>query len=78
MRTLVRDLSLALREAVLPSLGLHGARAHDADAVAAGGDITFAIDSQAEETLAKFLSERAPDESPPVLLSSNDRVDRMF
>jgi len=69
VRTLVRDLSLALREAVLPSLGLHGARAHDADAVAAGGDITFAIDSQAEATLAKFLSERAPD----VAFYSEDR-----
>lgn len=61
MRELVRDLSLALRERVLPLLGLHASRAHDAGAAAAGGDVTFAIDSQAEATLEAFLAERAPD-----------------
>ncbi len=61
MRDLVRDLSLALREHVLPSLGSHAARAHDHDAEAAGGDVTFAIDAGAEALLEEFLAERAPD-----------------
>ena len=59
MRALVRELALALRERVLPSLGSHAARAHEAD-LAEGGDITFAIDAAAEELLAEFLAERAP------------------
>jgi myo-inositol-1(or 4)-monophosphatase len=69
MLSLVRDLSLALRDHVLPSLGLHAARAHDADAAAAGGDITFAIDSHAEDMLERFLAARAPD----VAFYSEDR-----
>jgi len=69
VRTLVRDLALALREQVLPSLGLHAARAHDEDADAAGGDVTFAIDAAAEATLESFLAERAPD----VAFYSEDR-----
>ena len=60
MRALVRDLSLALREQVLPSLGSHAARAHDAGAAAAGGDVTFAIDAEAEAFLEAYLSEHAP------------------
>jgi myo-inositol-1(or 4)-monophosphatase len=59
LRALVRELALALRERVLPSLGSHAARAHEAD-LAEGGDITFAIDAAAEELLAEFLAERAP------------------
>ena len=58
MLELVRELSLALRERVLPLLGAHAQRAHDGAAV--GGDVTFAIDSAAEELLERFLSERAP------------------
>ena len=69
MRELVRELSLALRERVLPSLGLHAARAHDMNAAAAGGDVTFAIDADAESLLETFLSERAPD----VAFYSEDR-----
>jgi myo-inositol-1(or 4)-monophosphatase len=69
MLELVRDLSLALRDQVLPSLGSHAARAHDEDADAAGGDVTFAIDAAAEEMLERFLSERAPD----VAFYSEDR-----
>ena len=69
MRELVRDLSLALREHVLPSLGLHAARAHDPEAVAAGGDVTFAIDAGAESLLEDFLAQRAPD----VAFYSEDR-----
>jgi myo-inositol-1(or 4)-monophosphatase len=60
MRDLVRDLALALRARVLPLLGSHDARAH-ADAPAAGGDVTFAIDAEAERTLEEFLARRAPE-----------------
>ncbi len=56
--TLVRDLGLRLRERVLPELGSHAGRAHAGDG--AGGDITFAVDAVAEESLAEFLAERAP------------------
>ncbi len=68
LRALVRDLALALRERVLPLLGAHAARAHE-DELAAGGDVTFAIDAEAEELLAAFLAERAPD----VAFYSEDR-----
>jgi myo-inositol-1(or 4)-monophosphatase len=60
MRELVRDLALALRECVVPLLGSHAHRAHG-DQLADGGDVTFAIDAEAEELLASFLAERAPD-----------------
>jgi myo-inositol-1(or 4)-monophosphatase len=56
---LVRELALALRGHVLPHLGSHAARAHEEE-LAEGGDITFAIDAEAEELLAEFLAERAP------------------
>ena len=59
MRDLVRELALALRERVLPQLGSHAARAHTGDAV--GGDVTFAIDEDAEALLQSFLAEHAPD-----------------
>jgi myo-inositol-1(or 4)-monophosphatase len=59
MRELVRELALALRERVAPQVGSHAARAHAGDA--AGGDVTFAIDADAEELLQSFLAERAPD-----------------
>jgi myo-inositol-1(or 4)-monophosphatase len=67
VRELVRDLALALRERVLPHLGSHAARAHEAEAV--GGDVTFAIDEEAEQELESFLAERAPD----VAFYSEDR-----
>jgi myo-inositol-1(or 4)-monophosphatase len=60
MKELVRELALALRESVLPHLGSHAARAHE-DAPAEGGDVTFAIDADAERTLERFLAERAPE-----------------
>jgi myo-inositol-1(or 4)-monophosphatase len=66
---LVRDLSLALRESVMPMLGSHAGRAHEGDAEASGGDVTFAIDAEAERTLETFLRERAPD----VAFYSEDR-----
>jgi myo-inositol-1(or 4)-monophosphatase len=59
VRELVRELALALRERVVPQVGSHAARAHAGDA--AGGDVTFAIDADAEELLHTFLAERAPD-----------------
>jgi myo-inositol-1(or 4)-monophosphatase len=59
MRDLVRALALAVRERVLPSIGSHAARAHAGDA--AGGDVTFAIDADAEALVRSFLAEHAPD-----------------
>jgi myo-inositol-1(or 4)-monophosphatase len=65
---LVRELSLALRERVLPMLGSHAGRAH-AGELAAGGDVTFKIDEEAEALLESWLAERAPD----VAFYSEDR-----
>src|SRR3954449_1911852 len=59
MRELIRELALALRERVVPQVGSHAARAHSGGA--SGGDVTFAIDADAEELLHAFLTERAPD-----------------
>jgi myo-inositol-1(or 4)-monophosphatase len=67
VRELVRDLALSLRERVLPQLGSHAGRVHEA--AAAGGDVTFAIDAEAERELEAFLAERAPD----VAFYSEDR-----
>jgi myo-inositol-1(or 4)-monophosphatase len=64
---LVRELSLALRERVLPMLGSHSGRAHSSEG--AGGDVTFAIDEEAESFLESFLAERAPE----VAFYSEDR-----
>jgi myo-inositol-1(or 4)-monophosphatase len=66
---LVRELSLALRERVLPLLGSHAGRAHSGDGAGAGGDVTFAIDEEAESFLEEFLASRAPD----VAFYSEDR-----
>jgi myo-inositol-1(or 4)-monophosphatase len=59
VRDLVLSLSLALRERVVPLLGSHAERAHGE--TGEGGDITFAIDAAAEETLEAHLAEHAPD-----------------
>jgi myo-inositol-1(or 4)-monophosphatase len=67
VRELVRELALALRERVLPQLRSHAGRAHEGEA--AGGDVTFAIDAEAERELEAFLAERAPD----VAFYSEDR-----
>ncbi len=58
MLDLARDLALALREQVLPGLGSHAGRTHAG--AGAGGDVTFAIDEQAESFLEDYLGERAP------------------
>jgi myo-inositol-1(or 4)-monophosphatase len=67
MRELVIELALGLREHVLPFLGAHAGRAHVK--AGAGGDVTFAIDSEAEQFLEDFLAERAPE----VAFYSEDR-----
>lgn len=61
LRALCLELGRELRTVVLPELGSHAGRAHVPGAGAAGGDITFAIDEQAEGRLASFLAERAPE-----------------
>ena len=58
---------MSLREVVLPELGSHAGRAHAS--AAAGKDVTFAIDEQAEQHLERFLAERAPE----VAFFSEDR-----
>jgi myo-inositol-1(or 4)-monophosphatase len=58
MRELVVELATRLRERVLPELGSHTGRAHTGGG--AGGDVTFAIDSLAEDELERFIGERAP------------------
>jgi myo-inositol-1(or 4)-monophosphatase len=63
----VIELALGLRKHVLPFLGAHSGRAHVK--AGAGGDVTFAIDSEAEEYLERFLAERAPE----VAFYSEDR-----
>jgi myo-inositol-1(or 4)-monophosphatase len=68
MRDVVRDLALALRERVLPLLGSHAGRAHSEE-LAAGGDVTFKIDEEAEDLIEPWLAERAPD----VCFYSEDR-----
>jgi myo-inositol-1(or 4)-monophosphatase len=56
---LVLSLARHLRETVLPGLGSFAGR--EAGATGAGGDVTFAVDEVAEEALAGFLAERAPE-----------------
>jgi myo-inositol-1(or 4)-monophosphatase len=58
-RRLVRDLALQLRDRVVPELGRFAGRRHDRGG--AGGDVTFAIDSVAEQALAEFVADRAPN-----------------
>jgi myo-inositol-1(or 4)-monophosphatase len=52
------DLAHALREIVLPRLGATDGRAHARES--AGGDVTFAIDAEAEEFLAGWVAANAP------------------
>jgi myo-inositol-1(or 4)-monophosphatase len=64
---LAEELAVALRGQVLPALGSHAARSHAGDAE--GGDVTFAIDADAEAFLEDFLARRAPE----VAFYSEDR-----
>jgi myo-inositol-1(or 4)-monophosphatase len=57
-RDLVLELARGLRELVLPLLGSHAGR--EFAGAGAGGDVTFAVDAEAEEFLAEFVAERAP------------------
>src|SRR3954453_2868665 len=59
MRDVVRDLALALRERVLPLLGSHAGRP-PSQVLAAGGDVTFKIDEEAEALIEPWLAEHAP------------------
>ena len=58
MRRLVFDLATALRELVAPRLGAHAGRAHARGG--AGGDVTFAIDAEAEAFLEGWVAANAP------------------
>jgi myo-inositol-1(or 4)-monophosphatase len=54
----VLELARGLREQVLPFLGSHAGR--EAAGAGAGGDVTFAVDAEAEAFLAEFVADRAP------------------
>jgi myo-inositol-1(or 4)-monophosphatase len=57
-RGLARRLALALRDEVAPALGAHAGRVHAG--AGPGGDVTFAIDEEAESFMEEFLADRAP------------------
>jgi myo-inositol-1(or 4)-monophosphatase len=59
VRRVAVDLARALREIVVPRLGAADGRAHARES--AGGDVTFAIDAEAEAFLAGWVSANAPD-----------------
>ncbi len=67
MKELLVELALGLRAHVQPLLGSHAGRAHVQ--AGAGGDVTFAIDEEAEAWAEAFLAEHAPD----VAFYSEDR-----
>ena len=67
MKDLLVELALGLRAHVLPLLGSHARRR--ARAGGRGGDVTFAIDEEAECLGERFLAERAPE----VAFYSEDR-----
>jgi len=55
---LARELATGLREVVLPLLGAREGRAHDR--TGASGDVTFAIDTEAEAFLGGWVAAHAP------------------
>ena len=57
LRELAAELAAQLRERVLPHLGSHAGREHGG--AAPGGDVTFAIDADAEAHLADWVGKRA-------------------
>jgi myo-inositol-1(or 4)-monophosphatase len=58
LRQLAFDLARDLRELVVPRLGAVAGRAHTR--VGASGDVTFAIDEEAEAFLEQWVASRAP------------------
>ena len=73
MRDLVRDLALALRERVLPMVGSHAGRAH-ADALGAGGDVTFKKPVAPSKHNAQGSRLRGSEQSPaPPTQPTQDR-----
>ena len=67
MRGIAVDLAHALREIVVPRLGAEDGRAHARES--AGGDVTFAIDAEAEAFLEGWVAANAPQ----VAFYSEDR-----
>jgi myo-inositol-1(or 4)-monophosphatase len=67
VRDLVVELAERLRARVLPALGAHAGRAHVGGG--RGGDVTFAIDEEAEREVEAMVAERAPH----VALYTEDR-----
>ena len=67
MRGIAADLAHALREIVVPRLGAQDGRAHARGSV--GGDVTFAIDAEAEAFLEGWVAANAPQ----VAFYSEDR-----
>ena len=67
MRELLVELALGLREHVLPHLGSHAGRAHVQ--AGTGGDVTFAIDEEAEAWLERYLAAQ----DAPLAFYSEDR-----
>ena len=58
MRGIAADLAHALREIVVPRLGAEDGRAHARES--AGGDVTFAIDAEAEAFRERWVAANAP------------------
>jgi myo-inositol-1(or 4)-monophosphatase len=58
VRGIAADLAHALREIVVPRLGAEDGRAHAR--ASAGGDVTFAIDAEAEAFLEGWVAAHAP------------------
>ena len=58
MRGIAADLAHALREIVAPRLGAEDGRAHARESI--GGDVTFAIDAEAEAFLEGWVAANAP------------------
>jgi myo-inositol-1(or 4)-monophosphatase len=58
VRGIAADLAHALREIVAPRLGAEDGRAHARESI--GGDVTFAIDAEAEAFLEGWVAANAP------------------
>jgi myo-inositol-1(or 4)-monophosphatase len=71
LKAICTELAGTLREQLADELGAHRGRAHVGSdgGRGSGGDVTFAIDEQAESLMESFLAERAPE----VAFYSEDR-----